>query len=67
MVAIIVDCFVCWAVRDLDLYSELPEEGTNGHLVEDKFAMKELQPIINGRSQQSDGPDEHVLLKKLDG
>lgn len=62
MIAVIIDCFVCWAVRGLDLYSEDPEQETNGHVVDDK-SMKELQPMVN-RPQNSHYED--LLLKKLE-
>lgn len=65
MIAVIIDCFVCWAVRDLDLYSEDPEEDKNGRLVnEDSSAMKELKPMI--RTKPGTLTYEDSLLRKLE-
>ena len=46
--AVVIDFFVCFAVRGLDLYAEEPEEDlNNGHVA--SANNKELQPMISSR------------------
>lgn len=48
LAAVVIDFFVCFAVRDLDLYAEEPEEDLNGELVS-SINGKELQPMLSSR------------------
>lgn len=62
--AVVIDFFVCFAVRGLDLYAEEPEEDLNNGLVA-SANNKELQPMMSSRSPATNNLNGEGYMKTL--